>query len=190
MLQAGLVLLAESLLDRLAHRRAVWGAVLAVSSQIMTLYLWHFTAMILVIGASVLAGGPGLGAVPNSSTWWLTRPVWFAGLTVMTVALSLLFSRFERPGPDTRPKPRVWRPVLAVMLTCLGLALLAESGIADSDGLNGLVLAAPIVGVTLGGVAGARLGGNAAGRVEWSTRSEPGADPPQRARSCSTGIVF
>jgi surface polysaccharide O-acyltransferase-like enzyme len=159
MLQAGLVLLAEPLLDRLAHRRSVWGGVVAVSSQIMTLYLWHFTAMILVIGAGVLAGGFGLGAAPNTAAWWLTRPVWFAVLTVVTVVLSMLFSRFERPGPDTRPEPRAWRPVLAVLLTCFGLALLAESGIADTDGLNGLVLAAPMVGVMLGGVAGARLWG-------------------------------
>jgi surface polysaccharide O-acyltransferase-like enzyme len=158
MLQAGLVVLAEPILDRLAHRRAVWGGVVAVSSQIMTLYLWHFTAMILVIGASVLAGGLGLGAVPNTGTWWLTRPAWFIVLTVVTVILSLLFARFERPGPDSRPEPRAWRPVLAVVLTCLGLALLAEGGIADSDGLNALVLAAPLAGVLLGGVAGARLG--------------------------------
>jgi hypothetical protein len=158
MLQAGVVLLAEPMLDRLAHLRSVWAGVVAVSSQIMTLYLWHFTAMIVVIGGSVLAGGIGLAALPDSSRWWLTRPVWFLVLTVVTVGLSLLFSRFERPGPDSRPEPRAWRPVLAVLLTCFGLALLAESGIADTDGLNGLVLAAPIVGVMLGGVAGARVG--------------------------------
>ena len=158
MLQAGLVLLAEPVLNRLANRRSVWGGVVAVSSQIMTLYLWHFTAMILVIGAAVLAGGFGLTALPDTSTWWLSRPVWFLVLAVVTVGLSLLFSRFERPGPDSRPEPRAWRPVLAVLLTCFGLALLAESGIADPDGLNGLVLAAPIVGVMLGGIAGARCG--------------------------------
>jgi len=159
MLQAGLVLLAEPLLERVANQRVVWRGVVAVSSQIMTLYLWHFTAMLLVIGASALAGGLGLGVIPDSSVWWLTRPLWFAVLAVVTVGLSLLFARFERPGPDSRPEPRAWRPVVAVLLTCLGLALLAEGGIADADGLNGLVAASPIAGVLLGGVAGARLGG-------------------------------
>lgn len=156
MFQAGLVLLAEPLLDRLARRRSVWVGVVGISSQIMTLYLWHFTAMILVIGAGVVAGGAGLGPEPNTTTWWLTRPVWFVVLSLVTVALSLVFSRFERPGPDSRPEPRAWRPVIAVLLTCFGLALLAEGGIADADGLHGLVLAAPIVGVVLGGVSRAR----------------------------------
>lgn len=163
MFQAGLVLLAEPLLDRLAHRRAVWTGVVAVSSQIMTLYLWHFTAMILVIGAGVLADGFGLRPEPDTASWWMTRPVWFSVLTLVTVALSLVFARFERPGPDSRPEPRAWRPVLAVVLTCFGLALLAEGGIADADGLHGLVLSAPLVGVMLGGVAGARLGRTRAG---------------------------
>lgn len=159
MFQAGLVLLAEPLLDRLARRRGVWFGVVGISSQIMTLYLWHFTAMILVIGASVAAGGVGLGPEPNSAAWWLTRPVWFLVLAVVTLGLSLVFSRFERPGPDPRPEPRAWRPVIAVLLTCVGLALLAEGGIADADGLNGLVLAAPVAGVVLGRVSGARRSG-------------------------------
>ena len=154
--QAGLVLLAERRLDRFAHRRAVWSGIVAVSSQIMTLYLWHLTAMILVIGIAVVVGGTGLGPTPDTAFWWLTRPVWFTVLTLVTVMLSLVFSRFERPGPDHRAEPRTWRPVLAVLLTCLGLALLAEGGIADADGLHGLVLAAPIVGVVAGGIAGAR----------------------------------
>lgn len=157
MFQAGLVLLAEPVLDRLANRELVWIGVVAISSQIMTLYLWHLTAMVGLIAASVAAGGSGLAFQPDTTEWWLTRPVWFAVLSVVTVVLALVFSRFERPGPDTRPEPRPWRPLVAVALTCVGLALLAEGGIADHDGLNGLVLLAPIVGVVFGGIAGARL---------------------------------
>jgi hypothetical protein len=123
----------------------------------MTLYLWHLTAMIVVIAAAVTAGGFGLGLAPNTSSWWLTRPVWFAVLSVVTVLLALVFARFERPGPDSRPEPQAWRPVLTVLLTCFGLAMLAYGGIADSEGIHGLVLAAPLLGVMLGGVGGARL---------------------------------
>jgi hypothetical protein len=43
--------------------------------------------------------------------------------------------------------------VIAVLAICAGLGLLAAIGIADADGLNGLVLALPILGVFLGGVA-------------------------------------
>ncbi|MGB8362753.1 MAG: hypothetical protein WCE80_15240 [Acidimicrobiia bacterium] len=55
--------------------------------------------------------------------------------------------------------PGVWRPVITVVLTCFGLAMPAYRGIADSDGLHGLILLAPIAGVMLGGVGGARLAG-------------------------------
>jgi len=158
MFQAGLMLLAEPLLARLAHRRIVWRAVVGISAQIMTLYLWHLTAMVVVIAGSVAAGGFGLGSTPNTTAWWLTRPVWFAVLAAVTVSLALVFARFERPGPDPRPEPRSWRPLMAVALTCFGLAMLAYGGIADPDGINGMVLAAPVVGVVLGGVGGARLG--------------------------------
>jgi hypothetical protein len=42
--------------------------------------------------------------------------------------------------------------VLAVVGICAGLGLLAAIGIADGEGLNGLVLSLPIIGVVIGGV--------------------------------------
>ena len=39
-----------------------------VNLRIMSLYLWHLTAMVLVIGVSLLAGGLGLRAVPSAGT--------------------------------------------------------------------------------------------------------------------------
>jgi hypothetical protein len=61
--------------------------------------------------------------------------------------------------------------VLAVVLICAGLGLLAAIGIADEDGLNGLVLSLPVIGVVLGGVA----------RVPWERRLEvsPPVAPPR-----------
>jgi hypothetical protein len=63
-----------------------------------------------------------------------------------------VFGRFETPVDDLRPAPHWWRPVLAVAGICAGLGLLAAIGIADADGLNGLVLSLPILGVFLGGI--------------------------------------
>jgi hypothetical protein len=40
-----------------------------------------------------------------------------------------------------------------VALICAGLGFLAAIGIADDQGLNGLVLSLPVIGVVLGGVA-------------------------------------
>jgi len=151
--QAGVVLLLEPLLQRWMARRGAWTAVVVVSARIMTLYLWHLTAMVMVIGLGLLVDGWGFGVEPLSGLWWLTRPVWFAILLVPTVALIVVFGRFERPDTDSRTAPPWWRPVLAVLMVCAGLGFLAAIGIADEHGLNGLVLSLPVIGVMVGGVA-------------------------------------
>ena len=69
MFQAGVVLLAERRLAALLDRPRVWALAVVVNLRIMSLYLWHLTAMVLVIGMSLLAGGLGLRAVPLSGYW-------------------------------------------------------------------------------------------------------------------------
>ncbi|MFP3915597.1 MAG: acyltransferase family protein [Actinomycetota bacterium] len=162
--QAGLILSLERWMRAWLQRVRVWQAVIFLNIQIMTLYLWHLTAMVVVIGLSLLAGGAGLGIPPLTGVWWGTRPLWFGVLGVVTAALVGAFGRFERPGPDPRPSPPPWRPVLAVVGICAGLGLLAAVGIADGGGLNGLVLALPLIGLAAGGVGGAR----------WWKRVHPG----------------
>ncbi|MGA7098051.1 MAG: acyltransferase [Acidimicrobiia bacterium] len=152
MFQSGLALALEPLLQRWMSRLRAWTIVVGINARIMTLYLWHLTAMVIVIGLSLLAGGFGLRIEPLTGTWWLVRPIWFAVLGLMTVALIATFGRFETPIEDPRPAPASWRPLLAVVGICAGLGLLAAIGIADQDGLNGLVLTLPIAGVILGGV--------------------------------------
>lgn len=150
--QAGLVLVLTPYLNRWAQRRRPWEFVVGVSAQIMTLYLWHLTAMIIVIILGAILGGFGFGITPLTAAWWWTRPAWFAVLLVVTLGLLAVFGRFERPVEDTRPAPPWWRPVIAVAMACAGLGLLAATGIADEDGLNLLALSLPIAGVILGGV--------------------------------------
>jgi surface polysaccharide O-acyltransferase-like enzyme len=157
--QAGLVLLAEPMLERWMQRRSAWAAVVAISARIMTLYLWHLTAMVMVIGLGLVVDGWGFGIEPLTVEWWLTRPIWFLVLLVPTGLLLGIFGRYERPERDPRPAPMWWRPVLAVALICAGLGLLAAIGIADDEGLNGLVLSLPVVGVFIGGVV----------RMPWET---------------------
>jgi hypothetical protein len=154
MFQAGLVLLAEPRLRRLMRSRGLWTGVVVVSSRTMTLYLWHLTAMILVIAFSLGLDGLGLSIEPTSSVWWLTRPLWVIVLVAMTSLLAIIFGRFERPGPDHRRSPAPWRPLLAVAMVCAGLGGLASSGVADGDGMNGLILTLPIAGIVIGGIAG------------------------------------
>jgi len=152
MFQSGVALMLETPLRRLMQHRRAWSFVVGVSSRIMSLYLWHLTAMVIVIGLSLAAGGLGLGVEPLSGAWWLTRPLWFLVLAMVTVGLVAVFGRFETPIDDPRPAPVWWRPVIAVVGICAGLGLLAAIGIADEEGLNGLVLSLPVIGVILGGI--------------------------------------
>lgn len=147
MVQAGVVLLAERRLAVLLERPRVWAVAVVVNLRIMSLYLWHLTAMVLVIGMSLLAGGFGLRATPLTGYWWTTRPVWFAVLGAVTSGLVLLFGRFEKPIRDRRPAPSVWRPAVATAAVCGGLGVMAASGIVSREGVHWVWPLLPVAAV-------------------------------------------
>ena len=155
--QAGLILALEGPARRWLARERVWTNVVLVNGRIMTLYLWHMTAMVTVIGGLLLLDGYGLGVATGTPQWWLTRPLWLGALAVATLPFISVFGRFERPNPDPRPAPPAWQPVAAMVTACVGLGLLAANGVSDGDGLNGLALSLPVAAVVVGGVGGARL---------------------------------
>lgn len=115
----------------LAHDRP-WAGVLVVESRLMTVYLWHLTALGLLGAASLHLGGLGLHARPATATWWLQVPGWFALLTCTTLVLVLLVGRWEEPTgrravTDIRPA----LPLLEVAVTAAGLGVLASRGMTD-----------------------------------------------------------
>jgi hypothetical protein len=156
MFQAGLVLLAEGRLARWLQRPRVWGTTAVVNLRIMSLYLWHLTAMVLVIGVSLLLGGFGLRPAPLTTAWWATRPVWFAVLGGVTLVLVLAFGRFERPTRDLRPAPSLWRPAVATLALCGGLGVMAGSGLVSADGVHWVWPLVPLGALLATGVLPAR----------------------------------
>ena len=56
-----MVLALERPARRLLARRSAWTATVLVNGMIMTLYLWHMTAMLLALGVALALGGVGLG---------------------------------------------------------------------------------------------------------------------------------
>ena len=147
--QIGLALLAERRLQAWLQRPAAWRATIAVNARIMTLYLWHMTAMLGLVGLSLALGGRGLHLEPATGAWWATRPVWFAVCGVVTVALIAVFGRLEDPSVDLRPAPRVWRPVVATVAVCGGLAVMAKSGIVSADGVHWVWPVLPVAALLL-----------------------------------------
>jgi hypothetical protein len=60
----------------------------------MTVFAWHMTALVAVIGAA-----QGLGfTLPDrtSPTWWLLRPVWLVLPGIALAGLVAVFARLER----------------------------------------------------------------------------------------------
>jgi fucose 4-O-acetylase-like acetyltransferase len=93
--QLGAALLIRPAAERWLERRRVWRAVVAANGVAMTVFTWHMTALVIVIGAFTALGGR-LGDEATAS-WWATRPLWIVAPGLVLAALVALFHRFERP---------------------------------------------------------------------------------------------
>ena len=153
--QFGLAMALERLARKRLDRLSAWTKVVAINGSIMTLYLWHLTAMVAFVGVLLFLGGPGLGIGVGTGLWWITRPIWLGIMVLLVLPFIVAFGRFERPRTDNRPAPATWKPIVATIAICAGLGLLAAGGIADADGLNIIALILPLAGVVATGVVGA-----------------------------------
>ncbi|WP_226698715.1 acyltransferase family protein [Qipengyuania gaetbuli] len=154
--QTGLVLALEPWGRKLLDNLTLWTATVLMNGMIMTVYLWHLTAYVLVMVAAWLAGGIGLRVMPGTCEWWLGRPVWFALWIAALLPLIAIFARYERgsvPATRERPVPRL-RLVIGMIAICVGLAMTAAISIASPEGVTGVrlwVVALPFVGAALVG---------------------------------------
>jgi hypothetical protein len=96
----GVALLVRGPVTRWLNKERPWRAVVAVNGMIMTLYLWHMTALLL----AVLALWPlGFGRSDTSSAgYWLERPLWVGASGLILARLVAVFGRFERPAISSR----------------------------------------------------------------------------------------
>ncbi|MFI0446656.1 acyltransferase family protein [Actinomadura sp. 6N118] len=100
--QTGLVLLLRDRANRWLQRTRPWTAVVAVNTVILTVFLWHMTAVVVAAAALYPTGifpQPPVG----TGQWLLSRLPWLACLTVVLASLVMLFGRIEwrgriRPG--------------------------------------------------------------------------------------------
>jgi hypothetical protein len=152
--QTGFALALEPHGRRMLENIRVWTATVLLNGMIMSVYLWHLTAFVFVMVAAWLMGGVGLNVEPGSSTWWLTRPIWFALYIATLLPLIALFARFEAPRamPDRAEPVPHWRLVLGLLLVCAGLGLTAAISISSPLGVTGVrlwLVALPFVGAAL-----------------------------------------
>jgi surface polysaccharide O-acyltransferase-like enzyme len=154
MAQIGLVLVLESPMRRWLNRRVPWAATIVVNGMIMTIFLWHSTVMMLLVGLAFWQMPGVLAQQPNTVGWWLTRPLWLLVYTLVTLPFLLVFGRFERPASDDGGRPAaVWLQLLGCIVACTGLAMLALDGVGGGGwlGLRWIPLLLPLAGAGIGG---------------------------------------
>ncbi len=88
-------------LRRLTRRRSAQVVLFVVGSSAMTVYLWHFTALV-VIALGALALDLPLAEV-GSNGWWLAKPAWILASAVVLAGLIRVVRRFEAPWPPPGP---------------------------------------------------------------------------------------
>lgn len=135
--QLGLIMVLDPLAQRWLHRQRPWQVVIAANRVLLTIFLWHMSAVVLLAGGLAYAHllpSPPVGTV----VWWLWRIPWLIMLAVVLAVLVAIFSpiesrRLRRPEAPPRwlPLPverALVRPVPYLLLTVAGL-LAAAAGL-------------------------------------------------------------
>ncbi len=179
----GLVVLARGRMTRVLARPAVWRVVVAGGAVAMTTFLWHLTAMMLVV-TGALALGVDLPS-PGSAAWWATRPLWLVLLCLPTAALVAVLRRFDAPRASSRaPLAQRDRRVDAlagcgVAVTVVGVMMLSVTGV---DVLGGAARTFLVVAVTPGAALAVLLAGCALLLVARPARADDVGAPPTPPR--------
>lgn len=150
--QAGWLAGMTPTLEKWLKRETPWAVVILSSGFTMSVYLWHMTAMVLLVLVSLSFAQGLLQAVPLSADWWATRPIWIAILIIITLPLVLIFQRFEH-----RSARRVSRHPVAlgfgVAIFAMALAATVTLGLSNAAGETRLwIPLSAFVGATLAGV--------------------------------------
>lgn len=111
LVQIGIILATAPAMARLMERRKHWRRVVAISGFMMTIYVWHLTALSLVLAVGIFSfNGVAFSMEPGTVAWWLSRPVFYAVLIIVTAGLVAAFGIFEHDidlSEDHRPMPIV-----------------------------------------------------------------------------------
>lgn len=96
--QVGLALLLLRPLARLMRRPRLWAVVVLANASAMTVFLWHQTALtVVMLGTLPFGHGvPGLLSLPDSATWLLLRAAWLPVPAALVLVLILTLRPAQR----------------------------------------------------------------------------------------------
>lgn len=131
------VMLARPRITRWLQGSRPWMAVIAANSMIMTVFLWHLSAMLVAVVVAYPLGFPQHEG--GTKMWWATRPLWLLVLTVCLVPFVLLFGRYERARGAGAPHAGAGAATtfLGVAFVVIGMAGFAQGGFAGLIGSTG-----------------------------------------------------
>ncbi len=144
--QAGALLLLEQPARRWLQGPKVWKAVIVGNANIMTIYLWHFTALVIVAAGLYLF--PLMPDVARlSPQWWVLHGVEIVAYLVGLVPLVLLFGRFERTTARIAGPSGSVAAIIGVGLSSAAFALFAAGGLSATDAFGGIPWQATALGL-------------------------------------------
>jgi hypothetical protein len=152
--QIGLVLMLEGPARRWLQRRLPWAVTILINGMIMTIFLWHSTVMMLLVGLAFWQLPSVLAQHPGTLPWWWTRSLWVLAYIAASLPFLLIFARFERPATESSSRPvPVSLQLTGCVIACAGLSMLALDGVGGQGwlGLRWIPLLTPLFGA---GVAG------------------------------------
>ncbi len=152
--QIGFLLTIEKPMRRLLANTLAWTVTVLINGMIMTIFLWHSTVMILLIGLGFWVLPTVHSLDPASGMWWAFRPVWIAIYAAVSLPFIAVFARFERPNMDGIVPVAPWRLLIGCATACGGLAMLALAGVGSSEGWLGLRIIPLVLPFFGAGVAG------------------------------------
>jgi len=152
--QIGLFLSLQGSARRWLNHVLPWTGTVFINGMIMTIFLWHSTAMVLVVGLGFWLIPSIFEIAPGSGGWWMVRPLWIFAFAIATLPFILIFSRFERASASKAQTPKsVWRLYLGCVFICSGLGYLALKGIGGGPHwvFDAAALTFPFIGATCAG---------------------------------------
>lgn len=163
--QIGLLLAARPAVERWLRRDRVYGVVARMGSVVLTVFLWHMTALIAVAALLHPIGfWPRFERVDGG--WWALRPLWILLCALALIGLVALFRRFEMLDEPLPHHGRL-RALAGLAAALIGLAMVMVDGIyrpyrtwkLPLGALGLLLLGLGSLGVLRRGRAAAAIGG-------------------------------
>ena len=126
--QAAGFTLIKPLLAAIMRTKAAQAILFLFGSRLMTIYLWHFPVIMILIGIQLLLPFPMPS--PGGAVWWWTRVPFTLLVLAGVVAISPLLVRFERLPPAGAPRfPGRAATVMGVALFVLPFLAISAYGL-------------------------------------------------------------